>query len=71
MVQVNTENEPDLLENLKIFVSGRGRPRKPRQSQVDYNSYASFFSNFITRVFLRHGPLGPKIIVEVGSFYHF
>ena len=45
MVQIITENEPDLLENLKIFVSGRGRPRKPRQSQVDCNSYASFFSN--------------------------
>ena len=43
MVQINTGNEPDVLENLKIFVSGRGRPRKPRQSQVDYNSYASFF----------------------------
>ena len=50
MVQTNTENEPDLLENLKIFVSGRGRPRKPRQSQVDYNSYARFFSNARSRV---------------------
>ena len=26
MVQINTENEPDLLENLKIFVRAEGDP---------------------------------------------